>query len=314
MNGRCRGGFPAGGALTSLRPVPAYPRWQVALTERLFSKAVLGGMALDTSWRAQLIVCRALGQPLSAGAWDRMTFNDKVLHRKLVVRDPRYRTLCDKLATRAWVTARLGEDAVAPVLAVADRAAELAGLRGPFVLKGNHGSGMVVLVDADRALTPAEMSRADGWLGEDYARWSREWGYLGARRALIAEPLLANPPPTDYKFFVFDGRARAVHVDEDRFGRHRRSIMSIGWEFLGGCHVEMPDRPPARPAHLDEMVRVAERLGSGFDFIRVDLYDVGGRVVVGELTPYSMGGVGAFTPRSLDHDLGRFWTTLPTAG
>ena len=38
------------------------------------------------------------------------------------------------------------------------------------------------------------------------------------------------------------------------------------------------------------MIEIAERLGEGVDFVRVDLYDVDGRVVFGELTNYPAGG------------------------
>lgn len=289
-----------------------YPRWQVAVTDRLFSQSVVRGAELETSCRVQHRVCRLLGQPLSERSWARMTFNDKVLYRKLVVRDARLKVACDKLATRASVVARLGDDAVTRVLAVADSARDLAELRGPFVLKANHGSGMVILVDEDRTLTADECATADQWIGEDFARWSREWGYAGVRRALIAEERMASPSPPDYKFFVFDGRARAVQVDEHRFSDHRRSIMSMQWGLLGGCEVRPPDSPPARPDQFDEMTRIAEELAQGYDFLRVDLYNVGGRVLVGELTAYPIAGTGVFSPRSLDRELGAYWTTLPT--
>ncbi|MBN9099980.1 MAG: hypothetical protein J0I49_17980 [Pseudonocardia sp.] len=41
---------------------------------------------------------------------------------------------------------------------------------------------------------------------------------------------------------------------------------------------------------MPEMIQVAERLGAGTDFVRVDLYDIDGRVVFGELTSFPAGG------------------------
>ncbi len=65
------------------------------------------------------------------------------------------------------------------------------------------------------------------------------------------------------------------------------------------------------PAHLGRMIEWASLLGRGVDFVRVDLYDVGDRVLVGELTPYPAAGTNAFDPATTDAWLGRFWRTQP---
>jgi len=59
----------------------------------------------------------------------------------------------------------------------------------------------------------------------------------------------------------------------------------------------------------DRIVEVAEALGQETDFVRVDLYETGDRVVFGELTNYPSGGEkNNFTPPSYDDELGRLWT------
>ena len=47
------------------------------------------------------------------------------------------------------------------------------------------------------------------------------------------------------------------------------------------------------------MLEIASALSDGLDFVRVDLYDVDGRIVVGELTPYPGGGRATFDPEDL---------------
>jgi teichuronopeptide biosynthesis TupA-like protein len=56
------------------------------------------------------------------------------------------------------------------------------------------------------------------------------------------------------------------------------------------------------------MLDVAERLGAATDFVRVDLYLLPGRVVVGELTSFPAGGDSPFEPSSFDLEFGRPWT------
>jgi hypothetical protein len=56
------------------------------------------------------------------------------------------------------------------------------------------------------------------------------------------------------------------------------------------------------------MLEIAERLAAGVDYVRVDLYDVAGRVMFGELTTYPAAGLRGFEPASVDEELGRWWT------
>jgi hypothetical protein len=294
--------------------VERYPRWQSAITERAATFAVRHGLDVERSRRLEYWAARALGQPLSARSWNSMSFNDKVLYRKLVVRDERFRVLCDKVAFREFVTERVGASYLPTLRLATQHVEELAPLEGPFIVKGSHGSGMVVLNEQPRRLTGAELRTAEEWLGEDYGYWSREWGYWGLPRWILVEELMSIPPPPDYKIFVFDSVARAIQVDEARFIGHVRSVMSPRWELLGACVHPLPERTPPRPANLDEMLALAGRLAGEFDFMRVDLYDLGERVMVGEMTPLPIAGRGRYRPRSLDRELGRHWTTVPPRG
>ncbi len=62
------------------------------------------------------------------------------------------------------------------------------------------------------------------------------------------------------------------------------------------------------------MISVAEILGAGLDYIRVDLYDIGGRVVFGELTPYPEAAYGRFDPEDLDRSFGDLWPGVDRLG
>ncbi len=199
-------------------------------------------LSFDATLRFEWIARSLIGQPLSLRAWHRMTLNDKVTYRRLRVRDPSFAVFSDKLAMREFVADRLGEGALPEVLEVADRAAAFAERVGPFVIKANHGSEMVNLVQPGERLSPVELARADEWLANDYAWDDLEWGYLDARRLLLAEEFLRGPggaPPPDFKFFVFDGLVAALEVHIGRFGdRHRIEMRRPDWT---------PWSCPARP-------------------------------------------------------------------
>ena len=295
------------------------PRWQGhvvrPLVRNMSRRQVL---SFDSTLRFERVARSLIGQPLSLRAWERMTFNDKVTHRRLRVRDPLFAVFSDRLAMREFVTDRLGEDALPQVLEVADRAAVFAERAGPFVLKANHGSQMVTLVQAGERLSPEELARADEWLATDYAWDDLEWGYLGARRLLLAEEFLQSPggdgaPPPDFKLFVFDGSVEAIEVHIDRFGAdYRIDFRRPDWSVLDVPGL-VPGKDGGAPANLDVMLDWAALLGQDLDFVRVDLYDLGDRVLVGELTAYPSGGNAAYRPAGIDVWLGRAWRTQPRA-
>ncbi len=170
------------------------PRWQGhvvrPLVRNMSRRRVL---SFDATLRFERLARSLLGQPLSLRAWHRMTFNDKVTYRRLRVRDPSFAVFSDRLAMREFVADRLGQDALPELLEVADRAAAFAERVGPFVLKANHGSQMVTLVQPGERLSPEELARADEWLATEYAWEDLEWGYLDARRLLLAEEFLRSP-------------------------------------------------------------------------------------------------------------------------
>lgn len=265
------------------------------------------------------------------------TFRDKVRykmlrdHRALVV------TFADKVAVRDYVTEAIGAEYLPRVYAVVDDPDELHDVCLPdaYVAKPTHGSGAAIVI-SDRAPIDARLPRAQHswvyrhvrpefasrdevveiarhWLSQLYGQGpNREWVYGQMPRRVIVEELLSDAGggiPDDYKFFVFHGTCHFVQVDGGRFGRRTQDFFRSDWQHLplsGG--MPRAERVPAKPALLGEMVAVAERLGADTDFVRVDLYELGGRVVFGELTSFPAGGDSPFDPEYFDEEFGRPWT------
>jgi len=106
---------------------------------------------------------------------------------------------------------------------------------------------------------------------------------------------------------VFAGWVEIVWVDQDRFTHHRRNLYTRQWVPLDVEFVYPRGPLDPRPARLDEMISIAERLADGIDFMRVDLYNVGERIVFGEITNYPEGGAALFDPPEFDETLGALW-------
>lgn len=265
------------------------------------------------------------------------TFREKVRykmlrdHRALVV------TFADKAAVRDYVATVVGGQYLPRAYAIVDDPAALCDVSLPdaYVVKPTHGSGAAIVV-SDRAPPEARLPlEQDGW-GYSHVRaesaprgdvvqiarnWvaqlygqgpNREWVYGRMPRRVIVEELLADADgaiPDDYKFFVFHGKCAFIQVDAGRFGRRTQDFFRPNWQHVplsGGP--PWADREPAKPSRLSEMIDVAERLGADTDFVRVDLYDVDGRVVFGELTSFPAGGDSPFDPESFNEEFGLQWT------
>lgn len=265
------------------------------------------------------------------------TFRDKVRYKMLRDHRPLIVTFADKAAVRGYVAAVVGERYLPRVYALLDDPAGLGDLALPdaFVVKPTHGSGAAIVV-SDRAplgarlpsehgswvyshvrpeaAPPAELIRiARGWMSQLYGQGpNREWVYGQIPRRVIVEELLVGRDgaiPDDVKFFVFHGACAFIQVDKGRFGSRTQDFFTADWEHLAlRGSAPCADVEPARPARLTEMIGVAEKLSEETDFLRVDLYDTGERIVVGELTSFPAGGDSPFDPESFNLEFGRRWT------
>lgn len=242
------------------------------------------------------------------------TFNEKVLWVLINDKAEDKRGLVDKYAVREFVEDRLGSKGYVPQLfgAVAS-AEEIDGIDLPdeFVMKPSHLSNAIKFIKGRQGCDRNELKRlARSWLKRNYVREGGGLQYAIDCPRIIFEEFLQvkGGVPDDYKFFCFDGAVQFIQVDRDRFIHHKRGIYDadlnlflcqIGtYESLGRIN---------RPENYEDMVKIAGRLAEGFDFVRVDLYNIEGRIVFGEMTFTPGGGIERFVPHEWDLKFGSYW-------
>lgn len=271
---------------------------------------------MPKSWALRLQFIRSVGyNPRFRNA---RTFNERLQARKLWVPDAAlYARLADKVAVKEHVAKAIGEGYLIPTL----WSGSVLPPRGernwpiPFVLKANHGSGWnhFVRTPADLDWDAIEASARE-WLTTPGHRYLHESWYDAIPRRLLVEPLIGDGPLNDYKFFVFGGRVQCIQLDSRRFTDHRRTFFSCSWErqpFKLRFERDPDDFP--RPTHLTEMIETAERLGMGFDFVRIDLYDLPAGPLFGEMTFTPGAGLDPFDPPEYDALLGELWRQAANA-
>jgi len=242
------------------------------------------------------------------------SFSEKVAHRKLFDANPLYPTLADKSAVRDHVRARVGDTILNQAYCAVDDPAELpfATLPKKFVLKATHGCGMNIFVeDKANADLDAIRRKCGTYLDTAFGGLSNEFHYAPIPRRIIAERYLSDAThdvPPDYKFFMFHGFCHCIQVDLDRFTNMTRTFFDPHWRPLPFALHHPQGTLVERPANLDEMIAVAEKLSEGLDFVRVDLYSLNGqKIVFGELTLTPRAGWARFSPREYDFRLGALW-------
>ena len=245
---------------------------------------------------------------------DAHTYNQKVQWLKLFDATPVKTLLADKYLARDWVAERIGSEHLIPLLGVYDTADEIDfdALPGSFVLKTNHGSGGVCVVEdarkLDRAKARAELSAS---LGKNYAlHYGYEIHYMNIPPKIVAEEHIAPAQEglAEYKFACFGGKPHAIWcttgISED--GPRKRNCYDLDWKLLPEL-AQWPntEEPIPRPDNLDELTGVATKLAQGFAHVRVDLFSARGQIYFGEMTFTPTGGMVAFDPPEARWDYGR---------
>lgn len=165
-----------------------------------------------------------------------------------------------------------------------------------FVLKSTTGCGSHVFCTDKRMLDMDEARRtmAHALKNHDHLLYA-ELQYRGKRR-IMAEEFLDAPNgqlPDDIKIYCFHGEPTFPFFcyDRDTHGKARIAMTDRNWKPLPDHMVARVDVPEEKPARFDEMMALAKKLCGPFPFVRVDFYQVGGRVVFGELTFTPAGGI-----------------------
>lgn len=183
-------------------------------------------------------------------------------------------------------------------------------LPSQFVLKANNGCETVMIVRDKNDLDIESIRKTmHKWLNRPYGYMGAQTHYLCIKPCILAEELLPNTgrqaelSPTslvDYKIWCFNGKPECCFIAYNR-GKGSLSVdlYDIDWnrkkdKIHPNRHYKKIDEIEfPKPSCWQEMLHIAEVLSKPFPEVRVDLYDISGKPVIGELTFTS--GYGYFT-------------------
>lgn len=234
------------------------------------------------------------------------TLNEKILYLSLKTDTTLWTRCADKYAVRGYVEEKGLKDILIPLIGVWDKVEDVDFDKLPkeFVIKANHGSGDVVIVtDKAKLDWKSTVRYFHEDLNHKYGALESAHHYLRIQPKLIAEKLMdfgESNSLVDYKMWCFNGKCQYIMTCSDRkvTNGHETVVLKVydrdwvnhpDYMVYDNDHVDGNDVP--KPINLDEMIDIAERLSKDFPCVRVDLYNVGGKIYFGELTFTSYGGL-----------------------
>ena len=242
-----------------------------------------------------------------------VTFNQKIQFRKLYDHNPLYSICADKYRVREYVKEKIGEEYLIPLLLVTDELTEEQWDKLPnqFVAKANHNSGPVQIVkDKSKANKKEIIKELNNQLRLDYGIFSMEKYYSDIPRKIIVEKFLISSIK-DFRFHTFKDKDNTLNICvQITDSELEESIMynALTWKKINvGNGYRIKEGEYEKPLNYDKMLEIVKTLSTDFEYVRVDLYNLSGKIYFGELTFCDCSGFGKFTDEKWDYKFGSYW-------
>lgn len=187
------------------------------------------------------------------------------------------------------------------------------------VIKTNNGSGDVIIIKDNKIQKMFGRGGKYKGLVNEYKQWKRksikphitktEKHYKYIKPVILVEEYLGNNIK-DYKFFCFFGKVKFFSIDDNRNNKniHCRNFYDINYNLLQfNKAIKKCSYMISKPSKLQEMIKISEFISKIFEFCRVDLYEINGKIYFGELTFIPAAGSSNIKPEKNDYEIGKLW-------
>lgn len=243
-------------------------------------------------------------------------YNEKLQWLKVNDRHWEYSRLVDKLALRDHIKEQLGADYLFPLLGYWKSFDEIdfEKLPNQFVLKCNHDSGSTKVITDKASLTEEDIKALRKHftkrVKKDFFFAGREYPYKGLERYIMAEAFMVDEKAPgqsieDYKFFCFNGEPKIMFVATDRSTDCKFDFFDMEFNHLDIYNIHPnTDKIIQKPEKFEQMKEIAAKLSQGMRQVRIDLYELNGKIYFGEYTFFHGGGFQLFYPEEWENRLG----------
>lgn len=176
-----------------------------------------------------------------------------------------------------------------------------------FAIKCNHGCAYnIICTDKEKLDISSATKKLDTWLKEDFGEFNAEIHYSKIKPCIVCEEFLDNDglPFIDYKIHCFNGEPKFVLICSDReANKTNYNYYDLEWNKLQYSTTKTKEF--ARPKSFSKMIDISKKIAKDFPFVRVDFYDIKGKLMIGELTFVPAGGLDDTLPFKADIEIGK---------
>ena len=242
------------------------------------------------------------------------TYNEKIQWLKINDRKKIYTKMVDKYEVKKYVANIIGENYIIPTLGIYNNFNEINfdELPNQFVIKCTHDSGGLIICRDKTKLDINEVSKKiNYYLNRNYYYLGREWPYKEVKPRIIIEEYMEDKNSKnlkDFKFYCFNGEPKYLYVSEG-LENHKTARMEFFDMNFNSAPFSREDykvfeNKPQKPINFEKMKKLSKILSSGIPFLRVDFYEINGKIYFGELTFSPCSGFMKVSPKIYDKILG----------
>lgn len=242
-------------------------------------------------------------------------YTEKLQWYKLNFRSELMTQCSDKYGVRSYVESKGYGNILNEIYGVYKNTNEIdfESLPNSFAIKVNNASGTNIFIQDKRLMDiNAVKKQLQIWLEPKRYSPGREWCYYNIPPRIIIEKLIErdnNNDLPDYKFFCFNGKVFCLYTMIDYVDNHDNGKLGFYDEKFNKMPYRRTDFGDitshlVKPENFEEMIEIATKLSEEFPHVRVDFYNVNGKIIFGELTFYNASGYTSFEPDVFDYILG----------
>lgn len=242
------------------------------------------------------------------------TYNEKIQWLKLNDRKKIYTTMVDKDKAKEYVASIIGEEYIIPNIGVYERFSDIDFDKIPnkFVIKTTHDSGGVFICRDKSKVDYKKMKKIiTKSLKRNFYKFRREWPYKNVKPKIIIEKYMEDEKRAsirDYKFFCFNGKPKLMYVSEGMENHSTAKMCFLDMDYnltkVKRKDYRLFEKIPEKPINFEKMKELAAILSKDIPHLRVDFYEIDGKIYFGELTFATCAGFVPFEKDEYDVLLG----------
>ena len=219
-----------------------------------------------------------------------------------------------RAGVREYLTEKGFEEYLIPIYGVFDKFDDIDFDKLPdqFVMKCTHACAFnEIVLDKSKFNKEESRKKFNKWLKTNYGKKTVEKHYSPIKPQIIIEKYLgsAEKLPVEYKIHVFNGKAKYMYVVTGRGKDIRYNNYYVDWAPFDGAQFngwKKREEGVPIPSNWDDMIKLSEAMAKDFPFVRVDLYNIDGKIYFSELTFTPAKGTLIFDDDKADYEIGKW--------